>query len=76
MRWMARNTRALISPSPMPITMCTPAIAANPAGQATVPDQASSPAQQMDASTVEHQPANATAATCPRVPGSQPHNSR
>ena len=56
--------------------MCTLAIAVKAAGQATVPDHASWPAQQIDASTVEHQPANATAATCPRVPGSTPHTRR
>jgi len=49
--------------------MCVPVNAGNAADQATVPDQASCPAQHVAASTVEHHPANATAATCPRRPG-------
>jgi len=46
-----------------------PVTAGNATDHATVPDHASCPAQASEAATVEHQPANATAATCPRTPG-------
>jgi len=43
MRWIARNASALMSPSPIPMSICTVAIAVKPTGQATVPDHASCP---------------------------------
>ena len=70
-RAMARNASALISPSPKPMSMWMPVIAVNPTDHWTVPDHASWPAQASEASTVEHHPANATPATCPRTPGRQ-----
>ena len=68
---MARKANALISPSPKPMSMWMPVIAVKPTDHSTVSDHASWPAQATEASTVEPQPANATAATCPRTPGRQ-----
>ena len=73
---MARNAIALINPSPSPINMCTAAIAVNAAGHDTVPDQASCPAQLMDASTVEHHAAKAMAVIRRRMPGLRPQTRR
>ena len=51
------------------VELAEQALAERPA-QPTVPDHANCPAQATAAATVEHQPANASAATCPRCPGS------
>ena len=66
---MARKTKALIKPSPMPMSIWTPVMAGKPTDQGMVPDQANWPAQLMAANTVAAQPANARALTRPRTPG-------
>ena len=64
----ATSTSAVMSPSPTPISMCTPAMAGRATDHPTVRDTASSPAHATDASTVLHQPANAAASTRPNIP--------
>jgi len=65
---IAVRTIAVMSPSPMPISMCVPAIVGKATDHATVPDAASSPAQAIEAMTVLAQAATTDAKICPKSP--------
>ncbi len=68
MRAMATSTRAVISPSPRPMSMCTPAMAGSATRHGTVPEAASSPAHATAARTVLHHAAKEAATMRPNSP--------